>query len=34
MGGHNTGSPYAPHSPEETAAMLDAVGAELPVEPD
>jgi len=28
MGGHNTGSPYAPHTPEETAAMLDAVGAD------
>ncbi|MFC6721222.1 aminomethyl-transferring glycine dehydrogenase subunit GcvPA [Halobacteriaceae bacterium SHR40] len=28
MGGHDTGSPYAPHTPAETAAMLDAVGAE------
>jgi glycine dehydrogenase subunit 1 len=28
MGGYDTGSPYAPHKPEETAAMLDAVGAD------
>jgi glycine dehydrogenase subunit 1 len=28
MGRHDTGSPYAPHTPAETAAMLDAVGAE------
>jgi len=28
MGGYDTGSPYAPHTPEETEAMLDAVGAE------
>jgi glycine dehydrogenase subunit 1 len=28
MGGYDTGSPYAPHTPQETAAMLDAVGAE------
>jgi len=28
MGGHDTGSPYAPHTPAETAAMLDAVGAD------
>jgi glycine dehydrogenase subunit 1 len=28
MGGHDSGSPYAPHTPAETAAMLDAVGVE------
>ena len=28
MGGHDTGSPYAPHTPGETAAMLDAIGVE------
>ncbi|AGN01278.1 glycine dehydrogenase subunit 1 [Salinarchaeum sp. Harcht-Bsk1] len=28
MTGHDTGTPFAPHTPEETAAMLDAVGAE------
>jgi glycine dehydrogenase subunit 1 len=28
MGSHDTGSPYAPHTPAETEAMLDAVGAE------
>jgi glycine dehydrogenase subunit 1 len=28
MGGHDTGSPYAAHTPGETEAMLDAVGAE------
>jgi len=28
MTGHDTGSPYAPHTPEETAAMLDAVGVD------
>ncbi len=28
MGGHDTGSPYAPHSPDETDAMLDAIGVE------
>jgi len=28
MGGHDTGSPYAPHTPADTAAMLDAVGAD------
>jgi glycine dehydrogenase subunit 1 len=28
MGGNDSGSPYAPHTPEETAAMLDAVGAD------
>jgi glycine dehydrogenase subunit 1 len=28
MGRHDTGSPYAPHTPAETAAMLDAVGVE------
>ncbi len=27
MGGHDTGSPYAPHTPEETEQMLDVVGA-------
>ncbi|WP_336328185.1 aminomethyl-transferring glycine dehydrogenase subunit GcvPA [Halovenus sp. HT40] len=26
MGGHDTGSPYAPHTPAETEQMLDAVG--------
>ncbi|MXR51976.1 aminomethyl-transferring glycine dehydrogenase subunit GcvPA [Halovenus sp. WSH3] len=26
MGGHDTGSPYAPHTPTETEQMLDAVG--------
>jgi glycine dehydrogenase subunit 1 len=28
MTGHDTGTPFAPHTPEETAAMLDAVGAD------
>jgi len=28
MGGDNGGSPYAPHTPAETEAMLDAVGAD------
>jgi len=28
MTGHDTGTPFAPHTPEETAAMLDAIGAE------
>ena len=28
MGSHDTGSPYAPHTPAETEAMLDAVGVE------
>jgi len=28
MGGYDTGSPYAPHTPQETAAMLDAVGVD------
>ncbi|SDJ31319.1 glycine dehydrogenase (decarboxylating) alpha subunit [Halovenus aranensis] len=28
MGRHDTGSPYAPHTPAETDAMLDAVGVE------
>jgi glycine dehydrogenase subunit 1 len=28
MSEHDTGSPYAPHGAEETAAMLDAVGVE------
>ncbi|WP_254544509.1 aminomethyl-transferring glycine dehydrogenase subunit GcvPA [Halomarina pelagica] len=27
MSSHNSGSPFAPHTPEETAAMLAAVGA-------
>ncbi len=28
MGRHDTGSPYAPHTPAETEAMLDVVGVE------
>ena len=28
MGNHDTGSPYAPHTPAETEAMLAAVGVE------
>jgi len=28
MSGHDTGSPYAPHGPAETAAMLDVVGVD------
>ena len=28
MGGYDTGSPYAPHTPDETEAMLEAVGVD------